>query len=156
MVHSDKKRNKKDFQKFWNLLFFKERINCSHGFSSVFFIHLSDQNSSNKISTIFYIVPVGPRNWTKMVFPLSPRNIQYQERLKGPPFSLFELLRQNGCWKIPKAPPPFSFFGIVRLFFKNCFFIKGSSIHQYFDILKPFCYFWALDMAPTWAGPGLF
>ena len=35
------------------------------------------------------------------------------------------------------------------------FFIKGSPIHQYFDILKSFWYFWALDMAPTWAVPGL-
>ena len=35
------------------------------------------------------------------------------------------------------------------------FFIKGSAIHQYFDILKSFCYFWALDMAPIWAGPDL-
>ena len=30
------------------------------------------------------------------------------------------------------------------------------KIHQYFDILKSFRYFWVLDMAPTWAGPGLF
>ena len=26
---------------------------------------------------------------------------------------------------------------------------------EYFDTLKSFCYFWALDMAPTWAGSGL-
>ena len=24
------------------------------------------------------------------------------------------------------------------------------------DTWKSFCYFWALDMAPTWAGPGLY
>ena len=47
----------------------------------------------------------------------------------------------------------FSFFGIVTLFFK-VFFIKGSPIHQYFDTLKSFCYFGALDIAPTWAVPG--
>ena len=43
-------------------------------------------------------------------------------------------------------------------FFRHCetFFIKGSPIHQYFDILKSFCDFCALDMASTWAGPGLF
>ena len=34
---------------------------------------------------------------------------------------------------------PFSVFGIVRLFFN--FFNKRFPIHQYFDILKSFCYF---------------
>ena len=56
----------------------------------------------------------------------------------------------------PQRVHAFIFFGIVRLFFRKNFFIKGSPTHQYFDILKSFCYFWALDMAPTWAGPGLF
>ena len=37
--------------------------------------------------------------------------------------------------------PTFGFFGCCR---------------KYFDILKSFCCFWALDMAPTWAVPGLF
>ena len=59
------------------------------------------------------------------------RNIQYRTRPKG---------------------PPFSFFGIARLF-KNSF---GCCRSEYFDTLKSFCYFWALYMAPTWAGPGLF
>ena len=27
---------------------------------------------------------------------------------------------------------------------------------EYFDTLKSFCCFWALDMAPTWAVSGLF
>ena len=36
----------------------------------------------------------------------------------------------------------------------DIFFHKRFPIHQYFDTLKSFCYFWALDMAPTWAGPG--
>ena len=40
-------------------------------------------------------------------------------------------------------------------FFSKKIFIKGFPTHQYFDILKSFCYFWALDMVPTWAGPGL-
>ena len=30
-----------------------------------------------------------------------------------------------------------------------------GTVKEYFDTLKSFCYFWALDMAPTWAGPGL-
>ena len=102
----------------------------------------------------------------------SPRNIQYRMRPKGPffgtvrlfqkknffptkgPLQYFGVLRQNGCWKISKGPP-FVFFGIVRLFFKNLFFIKVVPIHQYLEILKSFCYFCALDMAPTWAVPGL-
>ena len=48
-----------------------------------------------------------------------------------------------------------SVFSPVRLF--HFFFKKkGSPIHQYFDILKSFCYFWVSNMAPTWPGPGLF
>ena len=39
---------------------------------------------------------------------------------------------------------------------KKLFFHKGSPIHQYFDTLRSVCYFYALDVAPTWAGPGLF
>ena len=50
-----------------------------------------------------------------------------------------------------KKRPPFYIFESFC-----CFFLKGSPIHQYFDILKSFYYFWALDMAPTWAVPGLF
>ena len=63
-----------------------------------------------------------------------PRNIQYRTRPKG---------------------PNFRFFRHCATFFQF-FFIKGFPIHQYFEILKSFCYFWALDMAPTWAVPGLF
>ena len=44
-------------------------------------------------------------------------------------------------------------------FFRKIFFQK-ISIFEYckrvLDTWKSFCYFWALDMAPTWAGPGLF
>ena len=43
------------------------------------------------------------------------------------------LARQSG--------PTFGFLGCLR--------------REYFDTLKSFCYFWALDMAPTWAVPGL-
>ena len=35
----------------------------------------------------------GLANWTKKVFSLFPRNIQYRERLKGPPFSFFGFVR---------------------------------------------------------------
>ena len=54
----------------------------------------------------------------------------------------------------PQRVLPFSFFRHCETFFPKKF-IKGSPTHQYFDILKSFCYFWALDMAPTWAVPGL-
>ena len=179
-----------------------------------------------------------------MVLPVFPRNIPYRERPKSPPFNFFgtarhffrnfffeiffpqrvppaffDVLRQNGCWKIPKGSS-FQFFSalwdffpkikknfffnffmlcdrmdvekpqrvplsvfrhcetlarqglalaspgaplgpifLVRNFFKKFFFQK-ISIFEYckrvLDTWKSFCYFWALDMAPTWAGPGLF
>ena len=50
-----------------------------------------------------------------------------------------------------KRVPVSVFFGIVRLLFT-----KGSPIHQHFDTSKSFCYFWALDIAPTWASPACF
>ena len=43
----------------------------------------------------------------------------------------------------------------LRAFFKKNF-IKVVPTHQYLEILESFCYFWALDMATTWAVPGLF
>ena len=36
------------------------------------------------------------------------------------------------------------------------FFLKRVLQKRILDTLKSFCYFWALDMAPTWAVPGLF
>ena len=168
-----------------------------------------------------------------MVFPLFPRKIPYRERLKSPfsffrqcetffekkfpqkvPLQFFDVLRQNGCWKMPKGPPfsffgivrfffspkgplfPFSFFGIVRLFseiffhrsifwcfatmdVKKCERIPllarqgpalagtwcASSVvrlgfswvwyFEFFDTFMSFCYFWILDMAPTNAVPVL-
>ena len=47
---------------------------------------------------------------------------------------------------------------LVCNFFKKKIFEKFSSFDYCKRILgtwKSFCYFWALDMAPTWAGPGL-
>ena len=48
---------------------------------------------------------------------------------------------------------------LVCNFFKKKIFEKFSSFDyckRILDTWKSFCYFWALDMAPTWAGPGLF
>ena len=67
---------------------------------------------------------------------------------KGPPFNFLIFSH-----RMDVENPPFQFFWHCETFF--IFFIKGSPIHQYFDILKSFCCFWALDMAPTWAVPGL-
>ena len=95
------------------------------------------------------IVPVGPRNWTKKV-----SRVTYNTgRDQRSPLQFFRRFATEWMLKNPKGSFSF-FFGIVRFFFH--FFIEGSPIHHYFDILKSFCYFWALNMAPTWASPGLF
>ena len=104
-----------------------------------------------------------------------PRNIQNRTRPKGPPFRFFRHCATFFPFFSTKGPPfnffefcdkmdveksqrilPFSFYRHCETFFQNFPLIKGSPIHQYFDILWSFCYFWALYMAPTWAGPGLF
>ena len=43
---------------------------------------------------------------------------------KGSPFKFFAVLRQKGCWKIPKGPP-FSFFWHSNIFFRKIFSPKG-------------------------------
>ena len=82
----------------------------------------------------------GLTSWTKTVFYVFPRNIQYKERLKGPPFQIFLALRLF-LKKIPKGSPfnflmfcgrmdvqwmspPLGFLDVVRLcfgFFSNFF-----------------------------------
>ena len=149
--------------------FLKKRVDYSHCFLSVFF----DTPEVTKIvlpkvlqNFLLYLLDqgTGPKR-----FFLFPRNIQYRARLEGPPFQFFSGLRDfffgkkfspNGelFWsfatdwmlKNPKGSP-FSVFGI-ETFFKKIWCCR----REYFDTLKSFCYFWALDMAPTWAGPGLF
>ena len=95
-----------------------------------------------------------------------PRSTQYRTRLNGTLISFFgiarvfsqkippkgsshffEVLRQKGSWKITKIFPA------LWDFLQKKF---GCCRREYFDTLKCFCYFWALDMAPTSAGPGLF
>ena len=124
---------------------FLEKSYC-HGFSSVFFIiflsiHLKRPKQFYKFFKIQWCQtePVGLANRIKNVFPLFPGNIQYRARLKGPTFEFFGIV---GHWHFfptkifPKGSPsifvefcdrmdveksqrfpPFSFFGIVRLFF---------------------------------------
>ena len=48
------------------------------------------------------------------------------------------------CEMPPGAPIRFNFLGF-----------SGAVEENTLTFLKSFCYFWALDMAPTWAGPGL-
>ena len=144
------------------------------------------------------MVPNGiiwPSELNQKVF---PRNISYRERLKGPPFSFFgivrlfskikfpqrvplqffDVLRQNGCWKIPGGPL-FRFFWHCETFFWIFFHQRvpasifatmdvrsfGFSVSlilflwvwyfEFFDTFMSFCCFWASDMAPTYAVPGL-
>ena len=105
---------------------------------------------------------------------------------KGPPSIFFGVFRQNGCWKIPKGPFQFfrhcetffkNFFSpkvpLLQFFFDdlrqngwkiskcplwcaNSVQLLGFSGTVEENTLKSFCCFWALDMAPTWAVPGLF
>ena len=93
----------------------------------------------------------GLANRTKKVFPVFPRNIPYRARPKTPPFHFFgtarlffrkknspkgppciffDVLRQNGCWKIPKGPP-FQFFWHCEIFSRK-WKILFSSIFSCF------------------------
>ena len=82
------------------------------------------------------------------------------KNLKGSPLSVFRhcetLARQGLALASPGAPlgPIF----LVCNFFKKKFekFSIFDFCKRILDTWKSFCYFWALDMAPTWAGPGLF
>ena len=68
--------------------------------------------------------------------------------ISGPLSSFFLIICKRMDEKSQNLPlarqfgPIFGFFGYCR--------------REYFDTLKSFCYFLALDMAPTWAVSGLF
>ena len=66
--------------------------------------------------------------------------------LKGPP-SIFLMIcdrRDEKCQSFPLTRQSGPTFGVL-----------GCFRREYFSTLKSFCYFWTLDMAPTWAVPGL-
>ena len=124
----------------------------------------SDQNSSTSF-TKFYDV-----NRIKKVFPFfrvtynTGRDLwvffrhcgtfyrkKYNQKV---PLQCFRSFATEWMMKSPKGSP-FQFCSSLWDFFKDFVFIKRSPIHQYFHTLKSFCNFWALDMVPTWAGPGL-
>ena len=73
----------------------------------------------------------GPKGTPLEYFRLSETFFSKKNSPKGPPFNLFGVFRQNGCWKIPKVPP-FSFFGIVRLFSKKIFFHQKCPSFNFF------------------------
>ena len=82
------------------------------------------------------------------------------KNLKGSPLSVFrhcETLARQGLALAGPGAPLGPFFWVCNFFGK--FFFQKISIFEYckrvLDTGKSFCYFWALDMAPTWAGPGL-
>ena len=58
---------------------------------------------------------------------------------KGPPFNFLILSDRMDVEKSQRVC--FQFFRHCETFSKKFLFIKGSPIHQYFDILKSFCYF---------------
>ena len=64
---------------------------------------------------------------------------------RAPPSIFFDVLQHNGCQKIAKGPPPFTFFSTVTLFknlikkvFRKFFHVsKGSPLHFFKNFLQP-------------------
>ena len=86
----------------------------------------------------------------------------------GPPFQFFGIVRLFFKFVFHQKCPSFIFLWfatewmnnlnvspLVRQFGSTFGFFRYRS-RKYFDTLKSFCCFWPLDMAPTWAVPGLF
>ena len=83
------------------------------------------------------------------------------KNLKGSTLPVFwhcETLARQGLALASPGAPLGPFVWVCNCFEK--FFFQKFSIFEYckrvLDTWKSFCYIWALDMAPTWAGPGLF
>ena len=141
----------------------KKRVDYSHGFSSVFFLK-PPEVTKIVLPNVLQNFEKTPNCtcWLKELKQKGlPRNIQYRTRPKGPPFRFFvalcdfffnffstkgspfiflEFCNRMDVKKSQRVLP-FNFFCIVRLFFQNIFFHKRFQTHQYFDILKSFCYF---------------
>ena len=149
--------------------FLKKRVDYSHGFSSVYFLRPPELTKIVLPKVLqnfkFHLLAQGtePKSF--------PHNIQCRTRPKGFFFGIARLFSEK---KFPQRVPPSIFlgfaicdrlgieksqrvplsifFGVVRLFSKKNLCCR----REYFETLMSFRYFWALDMAPTWAGPGLF
>ena len=106
----------------------------------------------------------GPKGTPLEYFRVPPSNFS----TKGPPFQFFRHCETFFQISFSPKRPPSNFDDFATEWMKN---LKVSPLvrqfgwtfgffrycrREYFDTLKSFCYFWALDMAPTWAVPGLF
>ena len=96
--------------------FLEKRVDYSHGFSSVFFLR--------------------PPELTKIVLPKVLQNFKFHLLAQGTEPKSFPHNIQ--CRTRPKGPP-FSFFGIARLFFGKICFSKVSPLH----------FFWVLRQTGT-------
>ena len=130
----------------------------------------SDQNSSTKSSTKFYILNC-PGNWTKKFSPFFPRNIHYRARQKGPLFQFFSALCDFFFEFFSKEGFHLQFFFsfATEWILKNTK-VSSLSVFRHYEIFSKKCShkrvphssillkssFWALDMAPTLACQGLF
>ena len=142
-------------------IFFSEFFS-SKGPSCIFWCFATEWMLENPkgflLSVFFGIVRFFPEKKISSIFSCFATEWMLKN-LKGSPLSVFwhceTLLRQGLALAGPGAPLG-SIFLVCNFFKKN--FVK-FSIFEYckriLDTYKSFCYFWALDMAPTWAGRGL-
>ena len=106
---------------------------------------LEEKRKTKKLNDIlwFQIASFGLANWTKKVFPLVPRNIQYRQRLKGLPFQFFWHCETCFPNKNPQRVP-LQFFDVLRqMDVEKCErvpFLATSSVVSVFR-LCPFAIF---------------
>ena len=74
--------------------------------------------SSSKLKVSNWII--WPSELNQKGFPLFPRNIPYRQRLKAPPFSFFGIVRLFFEKKSPKSGPPSIFWCFVTMDVKKC------------------------------------
>ena len=142
--------------------FLEKRVDYSHGFLSVFFFNtpgvtkivlpkvlqnlklclLAHGTEAEGFSFFFRVLyNTGRVESVPLLVFLQPCAAFFQNFFppKGPPFNFLEFCDRMDVEKSQRIP--------LSVF---------SALWEYLDTLKSFCYFWALDMAPTWAGLGLF
>ena len=99
-------------------IFFKKRVDYSHGFSSVFFFDTPEVTKIvlPKVLQNFILFLLAQGTEPKRFFFFFPRNIQYWARLKG--LSVFSALCDFFLKKFFPKGSPVSFFQIIRFFEK--------------------------------------
>ena len=112
-----------------------------------------DLDSNLTLDQFFCACNLGFVRLFSQIFLMSP---------KGPPFIFLTICNRMNVQKSQRVPllhfsalcdlPETS----KKIDFFSIFISYGCFRREYFDTLKSFCYFRALDMAPTWAVPGLF